>query len=111
MQQTFESLEFFQDKSSPGGFFSGPWLRLGASHAGGPGFPSLIRELDPACCDEEFTCLNLKKKKRSHMPKLRPGAAKLKKKIFKKEMFSKVTKMWSRAEHGATLIITAAAVP
>ena len=44
------------------------------------------------------------------MPKLRPGAAELKKNFFKREMFSK-TKMWSRAENGATLIITAAAVP
>lgn len=45
------------------------------------------------------------------MRKLRPGAAKLKKNFFKKEMFSKITKMWSRAERGATPIITAAAVP
>ena len=28
------------------------WLRLCTLNAGGPGFPSLVRKLDPACCNE-----------------------------------------------------------
>ena len=48
------------------------WLRLCAPNAGGPG-STLVRELDPTCCNEDG---------RSHVLELRTAAAKKKKKDY-----------------------------
>ena len=39
------------------------WLRRYIPNAG-VGVRSLVRELDPTCCNQELECLNLKKKKK-----------------------------------------------
>ena len=99
MQQTFENLEFFQEKSSPWGFFGSPVAKTPSFQCWGARVP--IPDQGTGSCMLRLSshATTLKKKKRSHMPKLRPGAAELKKIFFKREMFSK-TKMWSRAENG-----------
>ena len=34
------------------------WLKLYTPNAGGQGSRSLVRELDPVCCNEELSCHN-----------------------------------------------------
>ena len=37
-------------------FPGGPVAKTLCSHCGGPWVPTVVRELDPACCNLEFTC-------------------------------------------------------
>ena len=57
------------------------WLRL---HDPKALVQSLVREVDPECCNWEFTCC--KEDRRSRMPQLRPSAAKQTNKFFKKKL-------------------------
>ena len=47
-----------------GGFPGGPVTKTPCFQCMGPGIRSLVRELDPTCCNQEFTLLQLKKKKK-----------------------------------------------